>query len=177
MNNTRTLPSTTPLVSWVGREYPPGRCWNLVRDAFDEVGGVKLPDNYYAALRFFTQVHDASRWTFGDSFARKPVFGLIGEGRDSEAVIPLPSGGVQVSGSDSKPFIFTTPPPPFVPQPWDVPMLSTIGGIRILPIHPGLAIDSERFLMTWGDSGQAGIWRFDDARVSRYIAGFIRLIA
>jgi cell wall-associated NlpC family hydrolase len=50
------LPSTDPLKAWVGREYSDGQCWNVVRDAFREVGGVHLPRGYYDAAHRFTQV-------------------------------------------------------------------------------------------------------------------------
>jgi hypothetical protein len=46
----------------------------------------------------------------------------------------------------------------------------------VVVLHPGVALDSERFLQTWGDTG-AGIFRFDDERVAPRIAGFIRLIS
>jgi len=120
------LPPISPVLSWVGREYGDGECWKFVRDAFDEVGGIKLPDDYYSAVTFFTQVHP---------------------------------GGAE----------------PYIPQPWDVPMLRTVDNVPILVLHPGLVIDGERFMQTWGNVG-AGIFRLDDERISNRIVGYIRLI-
>jgi cell wall-associated NlpC family hydrolase len=50
------LPSTDPLKTWINREYGDGQCWDLVHDAFCEVGGVHLPRSYYDAAHRFTQV-------------------------------------------------------------------------------------------------------------------------
>lgn len=63
----------------------------------------------------------------------------------------------------------------FTPQPWDVPLLRTVDNVPILVIHPGIAVDGERFLQTWGDLG-VSLFRFDDERVAGRIAGFIRLL-
>jgi cell wall-associated NlpC family hydrolase len=55
------LPSTEPLKSWINREYEDGQCWDLVRDAFREVGGIHLPRGYYDAAHRFTQVSDGPK--------------------------------------------------------------------------------------------------------------------
>jgi hypothetical protein len=53
------LPSTAPLLQWVGAEYGEGRCWNLVRDALIRVGGLEVAEDYYEFAKRLTQVHDA----------------------------------------------------------------------------------------------------------------------
>jgi cell wall-associated NlpC family hydrolase len=128
------LPSIDPVKEWIGRPYKQGECWKFVRDAFEQVAGVKLADDYYASLSFFTQVH-------------------------------------RVAGTD----VFTGASEIFAPQPWDVVMLRTIDNVPIFVGHPGIVIDGDRYMMTWADAG-AGIYRFDDERVSFRVRGFMRLI-
>lgn len=123
------MPSPLPLLQWLGRPYGKAHCWKFVRDAFQEIGGVELPENYYEAMTLFTQVPDP----------RQP------------------------------------PVEKFVPEPWDVVCLKTLDRIPVLVLHPGVVIDSERFMQTWSDAGP-GVYRFDDERVNFRIAGFIRLL-
>jgi cell wall-associated NlpC family hydrolase len=35
-----------------------GQCWDVVRDAYHEMGGIDLPSSYYEAAQRFTQVSD-----------------------------------------------------------------------------------------------------------------------
>jgi len=52
------LPSALPLVQWVGRPYKKSECYKFFRDAYQEVAGLKLPESYYEAMAFFTEVPD-----------------------------------------------------------------------------------------------------------------------
>jgi len=66
------LPSVAPVLQWVGRPYGRQDCWKFVHDAFIEVGGLKLPDNYYEATAFFTQVPDPRQPKPETPFVPKP---------------------------------------------------------------------------------------------------------
>ena len=59
---------------------------------------------------------------------------------------------------------------PFTPEPWDVVM---IRAHKFLVLHVAIALDGERFIQPWGDSGVV-ICRFDDQQWTKRIAGFLR---
>jgi len=59
---------------------------------------------------------------------------------------------------------------PFTAAPWDVVM---IRAHRFLILHCAIALDGERFIQPWGETGLV-ICRFDDEQWSKRIAGYLR---
>lgn len=85
------MPPTAPLLGWVGRPYGDGRCWNLVRDAYEEVGGVELPESYYEATEFLTTARDIRKQDWG-GFTPAPWQIVMLISKDRLPFVPLHSG-------------------------------------------------------------------------------------
>ena len=65
------MPSPRPVLEWIGRPYGKTDCWKFVRDAYQVVGGVELPESYYEATAMFTQVPDP-RVAHAEQFVPQP---------------------------------------------------------------------------------------------------------